>query len=147
MKYFLYGDNVNPTQLKRRAPEHQFVTLATLPEHTIQFGRWSSQWRCGLANVVPSPGEKVWGAVFEVTEEDIKLLDQFEDDVPQGAYRHVQVTVHDQAGEKMLVTTYAAESIGKFKPKDHYLDWVVKGLKYWKFPEECIEQWQLYRPK
>jgi len=147
MKFFLYGDNVNPTQLKRRAPEHQFVTLATLPEHTIQFGRWSSQWRCGLANVVPSPGEKVWGAVFEVTEEDIKILDQFEEDVPQGAYRHVQVTVHDHAGEKMLVTTYAAESIGKFKPKDHYLDWVVKGLKYWKFPEECIEQWQLYRPK
>lgn len=146
MKFFLYGDNVNPTQLKRRAPEHQFVTLATLPEHTIQFCRWSSQWRCGLATIVPSPGEKVWGAVFEVTDEDLKLLDQFENDVPQGAYRHVQVTVLTEGGEKMLVTTYAANPIGKFKPKDHYLDWVMKGLKHWKFPEECIQQWEAYRP-
>jgi len=146
MKFFLYADNLHPTQLKRRAPEHQFQMLATLPDHTIQFCRWSSQWRCGLASVVPSPGEKVWGAIFEVTDEDVKLLDQFEDDVPQEAFRHVQVTVLNETGEKILVTTHAAAPIGKFKPKDHYLDWVIKGLKHWKFPEECIEQWQAYRP-
>jgi gamma-glutamylcyclotransferase len=39
MKFFLYGDSLNPTQLKRRAPEHQFLMLATLPEYTIQFSR------------------------------------------------------------------------------------------------------------
>jgi len=72
MKFFLYGDHLNPTQLKRRAPEHHFLMLATLPEHTIKFCRWSSQWRCGLASVTPSPGEQVWGAVFEVTDEDLK---------------------------------------------------------------------------
>jgi gamma-glutamylcyclotransferase len=147
MKFFLYADNLNPTQLKRRAPEHQFQMLATLPDHTIQFCRWSSQWRCGLASVVPSPSEKVWGAIFELTDEDVKLLDQFEEDVPQEAYRHVQVTVLSEAGEKILVTTHAAAPIGKFKPKDHYLDWVIKGLKHWKFSEECIEQWQAYRPR
>jgi gamma-glutamylcyclotransferase len=147
MKFFLYGDNLNPTQLTRRAPEHQFQFLATLPEHTIQFCRWSAQWRCGLPSVSPSPGERVWGAVFELTDEDIKLMDQFEGDVPPGAYRHVQATVLTETGEKTLVTTYAAHPIGKFKPKDHYLDWVMKGLKHWKLPEECIEQWQSYRPK
>ena len=82
MKFFLYGDHLNPTQLKRRAPEHQFLMLATLPEHTIQFCRWSSQWRCGLASVTPSPGEQVWGAIFDVTDEDLKLMDCFEEDVP-----------------------------------------------------------------
>lgn len=58
MKFFLYGDHLNPTQLKRRAPEHQFLLLATLPEHTIKFCRWSAQWRCGLASVAPSPGNR-----------------------------------------------------------------------------------------
>jgi gamma-glutamylcyclotransferase len=130
MKFFLYADNLHPTQLKRRAPEHQFQMLATLPDHTIQFCRWSSQWRCGLASVVPSSGEKVWGGIFELTDEDVKLIDQFEEDVPPEAFRHVQVTVLNEAGEK-----------------DHYLDWVIKGLKHWKFPEEVIEQWQSYRPK
>jgi gamma-glutamylcyclotransferase len=146
MKFFLYGDNLNPTQLKRRAPEHKFLYLATLADHTVTFCRWSSQWRCGLASIAPSPGEMVWGGIFELTEEDLKIMDQFENEVPPGAYRHLQITVVNETGEKELVTTYAANPIGKFKPKDHYLDWVLKGLKHWKLPKECIEQWEAYRP-
>ena len=147
MKFFLYGDLLNPSQLTRRAPEHQFLHLATLADHTVKFCRWSSQWRCGLASVVHSVGEKTWGGVFELTDEDVAIMDQFEQDVPQGAYRHLQVTVSTEGGEKELVTTYAAKPIGKFKPKDHYLDWVLKGLKQWKFPEEVIQQWESFRPR
>jgi len=147
MKFFLYADHLNPVQLKRRAPEHRFLYLATLADHTIKFCRWSSQWRCGLASIVPSPGEKVWGGVFEVTDEDLKLMDEFEQDVPQGAYRHLQVTVLNEAGSKELVTTYAANPIGKFKAKDHYLDWVMKGLTQWKLPQEAVQQWEWYRPR
>ena len=146
MKFFFYADNLNPSQLKRRAPEHKFLFTGYLPDHSIQFCRWSTQWRCGLASVIPSPGEKVWGAVFEITDEDLKILDEFEGDVPQGAYRHLPVTVITEEGEKLLVTTHAANPIGKFKPKEHYIDWVLKGLKQWKLPEECIEQWQAYKP-
>ncbi|MBX3334399.1 MAG: gamma-glutamylcyclotransferase [Nitrospira sp.] len=147
MKFFLYGDLLNPSQLTRRAPEHQFLHLATLADHTVKFCRWSSQWRCGLASVVHSVGEKTWGGVFELTDEDVAIMDQFEQDVPQGAYRHLQVTVSTEDGEKELVTTYAAKPIGKFKPKDHYLDWVLKGLKQWKFPQDVIQQWESYRPR
>lgn len=147
MKFFLYGDNLNPTQLKRRAPEHTPVGKAYLPDHTIHFCRWSSQWRGGIGSVTPSPGEKVWGMIFDITDEDLKLLDAFEGEVPEGAYHHVQVTVLTEAGEKMLVTTHAAKPIGKFKPKEHYLEWVIKGLKHWKMPDECIQQWQAFTPK
>lgn len=147
MHLFVYADNLNPTQLKRRAPEHKFVCNAYLPDHTIQFCRWSSQWRCGLASVGPSPGEQVWGIVLEVTEEDLKLLDDFEEEVPQGAFRHVPVTVVTGEGEKMLVTTHTATPIGKFKPKEHYLEWVIKGVKHWKLPETCLESWRSFMPR
>ena len=66
---------------------------------------------------------------------------------PPSAFRQVQVTVLTEAGEKVLVTTYAATPIGKFKPKAHYLDWVMKGLKHWKLPEEAIETWKSYVPQ
>src|SRR5919106_1204076 len=147
MKFFLYADNLHPTQLKRRAPEHQFQMLATLPDHTIQFCRWSSQWRCGLASVVPSAGERVWGIVLEITDEDLKLLDEFEGEVPTGAFRHVQVTVMTEDGEKLLVTTHTATPIGKFKPKEHYLEWVMKGVKQWKLPDESVEMWKSFTPR
>ncbi len=147
MKFFLYGDQLNPVQLARRAPEHRFLYLAMLTDHTVKFCRWSTQWRCGLASIVPSPGEKVWGGVFELTDEDLKIMDQFEDDVPQGTYRHLQVNVVSNAGDKELVTTYAANPIGKFKPKNHYIDWVMKGLNQWKLPEETVREWEGFRPR
>jgi gamma-glutamylcyclotransferase len=147
MKFFVYADNMNPTQLKRRAPEHQFVAKAYLPDHTIHFSRWSSQWRCGLGSIAPSPGEQVWGVVLEITEEDLKLLDDFEGEVPEGAFRHLTVTVVTEDGEKMLVTTHAASPIGKFKPKAHYLEWVIKGATHWKLPEESLDKWRSFMPK
>ena len=147
MKFFVYADNLNPVQLKRRAPEHQFVCKAYLPDHTIQFCRWSSQWRCGLASVMPSSGERVWGIVLETTDEDLKLLDEFEGEVPSGAFRHVQATVMTEDGEKLLVTTHAATPIGKFKPKEHYLEWVMKGVKQWKLPDESVEMWKSFTPR
>lgn len=147
MKFFVYADNLNSTQLKRRAPEHRFVAKAYLPEHTITFCRWSSQWRCGLASVTPEPGERVWGVVLEITDEDLKLLDEFEGEVPANAFRHVPVTVITEAGEKELVTTHAATPIGTFKPKEHYLDWVLKGVTHWTLPDECVEKWQSFLAK
>jgi gamma-glutamylcyclotransferase len=147
VKFFLYADNMNPAQLKKRAPEHQFVCQAYLPDHTIHFCRWSTQWRCGLASVAPSPGERVWGIVVEITDEDLKILDQFEGDLPPGAFHHLPVTVVTEADEKMLVTTHVATPIGGFKPKEHYLDWVLKGVHHWKLPEECLEMWKVIKPR
>ncbi len=146
MQFFVYADNLNPTQLKRRAPEHKFLCKAYLPDHSIHFSRWSSQWRCGLATVAPSAGEQVWGVVLEITEEDLKLLDECEGEVPPGAYRHVSVTVITEPGEKLLVATHAATPIGKFKPKEHYLEWVMKGVRHWKLPEACLEMWRSFLP-
>ena len=147
MRVFIYADNLNPTQLKRRAPEHQFLFKAYLPDHTIHFPRFSSQWRCGLASVTPSPGERLWGAVFELTDEDLKILDAYDGEIPEGAFRHLEVTVMTEDEQKELVTTHAANPIGKFRVKDDYLDFVRKGVKHWDLPEECLETWELFRPR
>ena len=146
MRFFVYVYNLNPTQLNRRAPEHQFVCKGYLPDHTLQFCRWSSQWRCGLASVGPSPGEQVWGIVLEITDEDLKLLDEFEGEVVEGAFRHLPITVVNEEGEKMLGMTHAATPIGKFKPTEHYLEWVIKGVNHWKLPEACLESWRSLMP-
>ena len=147
MQFFVYADNLNPTQLKRRAPEHKFVCKAYIPDHTLHFCRWSSQWRCGLPSLHPSPGEQVWGIIIDITDEDLKILDQCEEEVPQGAYRHVTVTALTEEEEKVLVTTHVATPIGKFKPKEHYLEFVMKGVKHWKLPDSCLETWKSFFPQ
>lgn len=146
MKFFVYADNLNPAQLKRRAPEHKSLFKAYLPDHKIHFCRWSSQWRSGLASVTPSPGERVWGIVLDLTEEDLKLMDEFEHDVPEGAFRHVEATVETEDGNKELVTMHVGIPVGKFRIKDHYLDFVINGVKHWQLPDECLEMWQSFQP-
>jgi gamma-glutamylcyclotransferase len=147
MKVFIYADNLNPTQLKRRAPEHKFLFKGYIPDHTIHFPRFSSQWRCGLASITPSPGERVWGAVFELTDEDLKIVDAFDGEVPEGAFRHLEATVMTEDDQKKLVTTHAANPVGKFRVKDDYLDFVRKGVTHWDLPEECLDMWELFRPR
>ncbi|MCY4133176.1 MAG: gamma-glutamylcyclotransferase [Nitrospira sp.] len=147
MRVFIYADNLNPNQLKKRAPEHKFLFKAYLPDHTIHFPRFSSQWRCGLASITPSPGERVWGAVFELTDEDLKILDAFDGEVPEGAFRHLEVTVMTEDEQKELVATHAAIPIGKFRVKDDYLNFVGKGVTHWDLPEECLDMWEMFRPR
>jgi gamma-glutamylcyclotransferase len=151
VKYFIYSENLHPNQLKERAPEHSFLYRAYLPDHTLAFPRWSTVWRCGMASVTPSVGDRVWGVVFEITPEDFKILDQYGDEVPQGAFRHSTINVcpehePEQGARKEMVTTHIAKPAGKFKPKDHYIDFVVAGLKHWKLPDECLEWWEAQRP-
>lgn len=147
MRVFIYAENLHPNQLKRRAPEHKFLFKGYLPDHTLHFPRFSSQWRCGLASVTPSPGERVWGAVFELTDEDLKILDTYDGEVPEGSFRHLEVTVMTEDDQKELVTTHAANPIGKFRVKDDYLDFVRKGVTHWDLPEECLDLWELFRPR
>ena len=79
--------------------------------------------------------------------EDLKILDQFDGEVPEAAYRHLEANVMTEDDQKELVTTHAANPIGKFKVKDHYLDFILKGVKHWELPEECVEMWELHRPR
>src|SRR5438309_1332066 len=118
VKYFIYSENLHSNQLKERAPEAVFLLRGYLPDHTLTFPRWSSQWRCGLASITPSVGDRVWGVVFEITPEDLKIIDQYGDEVPPGAFRHCIINVcpeHEanQAPQKEMVTTHRGRLPGR----------------------------------
>src|SRR5438552_18760010 len=76
VKYFIYSENLHPNQLKERAPEAAFLFRAYLPDHTLTFPRWSTQWRCALARITPSVGARVWGVVRESTTDDLNTIDR-----------------------------------------------------------------------
>src|SRR2546425_5618108 len=96
VKYFIYSETLHQNQLKGRAPEATFLFRAYLPDHTLTFPRWSSQWRCGLASITPSVGDRGLGVVFEITPEDPKIIHQYGDEVPSGAFRHCTINVYPE---------------------------------------------------
>lgn len=77
-RYFAYGSNLDESQLRRRCPEAALVTVGSLPDFRLGFTVHSAGWNAGAADVVESPGEIVWGLVFDLTDENLEVLDHFE---------------------------------------------------------------------
>lgn len=67
--YFGYGSNLWLSQMAKRCPTSIYMGLAILRDW-----RWIINAR-GYANVVPSPGDCVYGLVYELSGEDEEMLD------------------------------------------------------------------------
>lgn len=73
--YFAYGSNMNLDQMKQRCPESKLVGKAYLPDYKLGFTRQSKNWNSPVADALVSPGDEIWGVVYELTKNDIELLD------------------------------------------------------------------------
>lgn len=62
--YFAYGSNLDPDQMDRRCPDAIAIGAASLADHAFRIGAR------GYATVSPSPGDTVWGGVWDISESD-----------------------------------------------------------------------------
>ncbi len=142
MHYFAYGSNLDPEQMAERCPSAAFLHRALLPDFELAFTRWSTRRRCGVADVVPSPGGRVWGVVYAMSEADGRLLDRFEGYVPGRAenwYAPVArtVAIDGDRTRPLDVTTYevVARSSLRYAPDADYLGHLLRGAARWGLPE------------
>jgi hypothetical protein len=147
MRYFAYGSNLDPDQMRERCPAARFVCIARLDDHRLTFNRKSIRRGCGVADVIPSPGDCVWGAVFEVTGNDVACLDSsegFRAGRRANAYyrKEIRVTgIVDDAEQATIVETYVAHpQPNPPPPSEQYMAQIVKGARHWGLPSSYIEQ-------
>jgi len=76
--YFAYGSNLDFAQMKGRCPSARSVGVAKLPGRRLAFTRWSGGRKGAVADAVADPAGEVWGVVFEITAEDLEMLDRCE---------------------------------------------------------------------
>jgi gamma-glutamylcyclotransferase (GGCT)/AIG2-like uncharacterized protein YtfP len=101
--YFAYGSNLRSSQMLRLCPGHEFLAVARLDNHRLAFTLPDTEWRGGVADVIPSSGDAVWGALYRLREKDFPPLDAYEGYDPAGPVeandyvrRIVTVTVGDE---------------------------------------------------
>ena len=114
MNYFAYASNLKKQQMKERAPESKPLFTTTLPNYKLVFSGWSRQWRGGSATIMHSRGDKVLGGVYEVSEQDLRRLDRYED-CPR-SYSRLNASVFDEAiepYEKLVEINAEREHIAK----------------------------------
>jgi gamma-glutamylcyclotransferase len=131
--YFAFGSNLDAEQMAERCPGSRAAFRARLADHRIDFTYPSRRWGGGAADIVPAPGESVWGMVWELTEGQLEILDRFE----QG-YERVELLVLDAAGRPHRVASYRVRDKGTHRPTRHYLDKMLRWGARWEFPDDYL---------
>ena len=125
MYYFAYASNLNLKQMNERCPGNKPLYKATLPNYKFVFEGWSRQLRGGKANIVLYKGEKVRGAVYDVSEQ---CLDRLE-----SPYSRLRVTVYNEDDDPVEAITYINSARAEeAKPSEDYLKVIRQGYLDWR---------------
>jgi gamma-glutamylcyclotransferase len=85
--YFAYGSNMNEEVIRERCSDPECLGKAYLPDYKLGFTRYSKNRESGVADILISPGEVVWGLIYQVTDHDVASLDRYEGH--PNAYRRI----------------------------------------------------------
>ena len=125
--YFAYAGNLNKKQMLERCPDCKPRFSAVLPNYKMIFTGWSRAWHGAMANLQPYRGEKVRGALYEVTEAGMRRLENF--DV---GYSRFNVTVFDEDNQPhQAVTLLKAGHMEEALPSKEYAAVIKQGYRDW----------------
>lgn len=129
MYYFAYASNLNREQMAERAPNSKPKFIATLPNFKLTFTARPGR-QGGVASITPHRGEKVLGAVYEISERDLKRLDGYES-YPT-IYDRRKVTVWTETNEAVETITYIkTDQSRELNPSPEYLTVIQQGCRDW----------------
>ncbi|XP_064410983.1 gamma-glutamylcyclotransferase isoform X2 [Latimeria chalumnae] len=98
-------------------------------------GRLNTRWHGGVATIVESPGEKVWGVVWKLNVLDLPSLDK-QESVDTGFYNPIEVTVSTEMGEELICRSYEMNDCVLCLPSPHYKQVICLGAKQDNLPHE-----------
>jgi gamma-glutamylcyclotransferase len=128
--YFAYGSNLNKKQMMERCPDSRPQFTAILPNYKLVFVGWSRQWRGGVASIKPFRGERIRGALYEISEQCLRRLDRYEG--YPGNYTRLKVTVFDEDNSFEAVTYVKAGQFEETPPSKEYLAVIQQGYRDWR---------------
>jgi gamma-glutamylcyclotransferase len=137
MFYFAYGSNMNWPQMQRRCPSSRFVCAARLPGYCLAIARHSRLRDCGTANIFPQSDGDVWGIVYDVSDNDMLTMDEFED----GYERHTAAVYNADGQQNPLevIVYIAPQETHAPLPSAEYKRVMLEGARYWKLPTDyCL---------
>lgn len=131
--YFAYGSNMDTVSFRKRYPAAVFCGTARLEDYSFIINSK------GVATVKKDPGSVVYGVMWEITESDEKLLDEFEG-IAEGLYRSRMLKVwSDKEAAFKEVKVYISDNIIPGFPLPGYMPAVIESAAAHNFPESYRE--------
>ena len=120
-------------QMINRCPDHRFIEVGILNGY-----RWIISTR-GYANIVKSPLDIVYGAVYAITNSDEQKLDKYEG-VNSGSYRKELITVEINFVPSNCLVYIDPLTTDGF-PKTEYIDRINRGIADVNLPSDYVERY------
>lgn len=140
--YFAFGSNLDEARLHIHCPSARLVSVARLADHRLAFTIESrNTWHGGVGDILVSPGDEVWGALWIIDGEHSKPLDEQEGVFREPpAYRRYPVTVETPAGDVVTCRAYqvATPNLEGIAPSPAYKDTILRGARAIGLPEAYI---------
>jgi len=143
MWYFAYGSNLNSRAVaewcrhfRHKPPALKPGSPSILDNYRLCFPIYSDYWGGGIADIVYDPGKYVAGALFDLSDAELQILDQkvdrrFDEKGKEiGTYRRLEVKISPLGkGEPVKAITYQGINVERYHipPTQHYMDLVIQG--------------------
>lgn len=135
--YFVYTARLEPELMREAAPSARFVRVAHLPETRLSFEAEAPQYSGGLPSLQPHTGSTVWGAVFDIPDDEVAGLDHAE--AAEGRSPTADYRAVDREGTSYDVITHVAATPAPERPAaKEYMELVVAGSRHWELPTGWI---------
>lgn len=118
--YFAYGSCMSERDFRRTVPHFEVMGRAVLDDHRLAFTRYSRGRQGGVADIVPSPGDRVEGVLYKIPARYVTELD-WREGVPAGVYRREYVDVQCN-GQLVSALTYVVveKQLDEIAPSESY---------------------------
>ncbi len=142
--YFGYGSSMDADRMRQTAPHARLIGPARLPDHVLAFTIESKNtWHGGVADILPSVGDEVWGALWLVPAEESHALDEHEGLFREPpAYRRIMVDVTTPSGDRVRCRSYqvVAPNPRTPAPSKAFKDTLVRGARTVGLPASYVAQ-------
>ncbi len=123
MFYFAYGSNLNHHQMKNiRCVGSKYLKSFFLKDFKMIFSHPNKLNKFGYANIVRKIGSKVAGAIWEITKDHEKILDNYEQ------FPNIYQKEHFYLEEKKIMF-YIMQKYFVKNPPNSYIDTINKGYE------------------
>lgn len=126
--YFAYGSNLHLEQMTARCP-------TAVPIRTLFLRNWRLVFR-NVADIEPSEGDMVAGALYWVEPRDVAALDRYEG-VSVGLYRQVRFRINSTGEEAFF---YRMNHDFVEMPGRGYYRTIEEGFADWKLPHRLLSK-------
>lgn len=134
--YAAYASNLDPDQMRFRAPHSPVYGTGWLVGWRLTFGGEDAGWEGALCTVVEEPGHQVYVALYDVHELDERRLDDWEG-IETGLWNKIRVRVSTLDGD-VTAWLYVLNAYEGGLPSARYLGMLADAAEKAGAPDDYV---------